>query len=299
MGNRRTGLGDGEAAWTSSRTIRLVCMPALIGFVTAMIMVTMMTAYSSAATEMGVLKTTHAMFTEMFQRTTRKHALFGPSLHRPSSQDEQSEVVEEETVESDDAWLKDTAIVTLAAGDTSGKNAVALMKSLRDAGTKVPNLVVLLSRGGLGSDDCNNNEWRVKNKRVHIACQHLDTIAPEIISQRYLDDFDAMGVQYYPVNPIPDTDYTIIPGGRQFFWGMAFNKVSKLDHCMIVECDCLPILSPACGQGRAQCWLSSPQFSLTCCCGSPYISPSHLSLIRSLTSRLSLSLSLCSYWFST
>jgi len=31
--------------------------------------------------------------------------------------------------------------------------------------------------------------------------------------------------QYEVVDPIPDTPYTVIPGGRQIFWGMAFNKL--------------------------------------------------------------------------
>lgn len=99
------------------------------------------------------------------------------------------------------------------------------MRSLRDAGTQVPNLVVLLSRGGLGSADCNDGAWKKANKREHISCGGLETIAPEIISEQYLRSFERMGVEYRVVDPIPDTPYTVIPGGRQIFWGMAFNKL--------------------------------------------------------------------------
>lgn len=92
-------------------------------------------------------------------------------------------------------YLKDTAIVTLATGDTSARLALTLMKSLRDAGTQVPNLVVLLSRGGLGSADCNDGAWKKAHEREDISCASDKTIAPEIASQQYLDSFDRLGVK--------------------------------------------------------------------------------------------------------
>lgn len=56
--------------------------------------------------------------------------------------------------------LEGTAIVTMATGDTAARGATALMQSLRDAGTRVPTLLVLLFRGGHGSEWCRNYERR-------------------------------------------------------------------------------------------------------------------------------------------
>jgi hypothetical protein len=123
------------------------------------------------------------------------------------------------------AYLQDTAIITLATGDKSAKDAVALLQSLRDVNTQVPTLLVLLSRGGMGSEDCKNVTWKQINSRQHVSCSSLDTIEPEIASQRYLDIYAKLGVQTLIVDPVPDTPYTTIPGGRQTFWGMAFNKL--------------------------------------------------------------------------
>jgi hypothetical protein len=123
------------------------------------------------------------------------------------------------------AYLDGTAIITMATGDKSAKDAVALMQSLRDVNTQVPNLIVLLSRGGMGSDDCNNATWKRENARQHVGCGDMTTIEPEIASQRYLDAFARMNVRTQIVDPVPATDYTNIPGGRQTFWGMAFNKL--------------------------------------------------------------------------
>ena len=53
-----------------------------------------------------------------------------------------------------DEDLQGTAIVTMATGDTAARGATALMQSLRDSGTRVPTLLVLLFRGGHGSEWC-------------------------------------------------------------------------------------------------------------------------------------------------
>lgn len=47
-----------------------------------------------------------------------------------------------------------TAIVTLATGDQAARLAISLVQSLRDVETKIPNVIVMLSRGGVGSADC-------------------------------------------------------------------------------------------------------------------------------------------------
>jgi hypothetical protein len=122
--------------------------------------------------------------------------------------------------------FKDTAIVTLATGDAAARHAVVLIKTLRDTGTLIPRIVVLLSRGGMGSADCHNETLRNKRNR-HYHCSSPLAEADDIVSQRYLDAFARMGVEVRIIDPIKDTKYTaLIPGGRATFWGMSFNKVS-------------------------------------------------------------------------
>lgn len=64
---------------------------------------------------------------------------------------------------------KDTAMITLATGDSAAKHAIVLLKTLRDSGTQIPNLIVLLSRGGMGSADCHNETLRNTRNR-HYPC---------------------------------------------------------------------------------------------------------------------------------
>jgi len=128
--------------------------------------------------------------------------------------------------------LKDTAMVSMASDDHSARLALALMQSLRDVGTQVPNLVLLLPRGGIGSDDCRDEAWRkarqqeLKDDRVcfrrHEMGELVNQTLGEIISERYVAAFRRLGVQLVQIDPIPQTEYTrIIPGGPQTFWGMA------------------------------------------------------------------------------
>jgi hypothetical protein len=112
-------------------------------------------------------------------------------------------------------YLINTAIVTMATGDASAKDAIALMQSLRDVGTRVPNLIVMLSRGGVGSADCNNNTWKKEMGREQISCAFYETIAPEIASQKYLDGYARLNVQAMVVNPIPETEFTKGIAGKQ------------------------------------------------------------------------------------
>jgi hypothetical protein len=120
---------------------------------------------------------------------------------------------------------KDTAIITLATGDSAAKHAIVLLKNLRDTGTRIPHLVVLLSRGGMGSADCHNETLRNTRNR-HYPCSGPLTQADDIVSQKYLDGFARLGAEVVIIDPIPDTKYTaLIPGGRATFWGMSFNKL--------------------------------------------------------------------------
>jgi hypothetical protein len=120
---------------------------------------------------------------------------------------------------------KDTAIITLATGDAAAKHAIVLLKTLRDSGTQIPNIVVLLSRGGMGSADCHNETLRNARNR-HYPCSGPLTMDDDIVSQIYLDGFAKLGASVRIIDPIPDTKYTaLIPGGRATFWGMSFNKL--------------------------------------------------------------------------
>jgi hypothetical protein len=70
-------------------------------------------------------------------------------------------------------------IMTLAGGDTSARNLVALLQSLIDVNTTLP-FVVLLARGGLGSAACMNQEWKKANNRSGISCGSADTIGKRL-----------------------------------------------------------------------------------------------------------------------
>ena len=125
-----------------------------------------------------------------------------------------------------DEELEDTAFVTMATGDESGRHAVALIQSLRDTNSRIPNVLVLLVRGGGGSSDCKDPMKRKEKGRDNVLCDGLDTLAEEVVSQVYLDAFDNLGAQYEIFDPLPSTPYTSgIPGGRSIAWGMALNKL--------------------------------------------------------------------------
>ena len=123
-------------------------------------------------------------------------------------------------------WLQGTAAVTLAAGDDAGRLAVALVQSLRESKTQIPNIVVMLARGGRGSADCQNETWKRAHGREKVRCQDPTTIEGEIVSARYLEALRRLGATTTIVDTIPETEWTSkIPGGRTVFWGMAFQKL--------------------------------------------------------------------------
>lgn len=76
--------------------------------------------------------------------------------------------------------LTNTAFISMASSDESGKLALAMFQSLRDVGTQVPHLVLMLARGGVGSADCQSTEWRKANGRENIRCSGPDTIPAEV-----------------------------------------------------------------------------------------------------------------------
>lgn len=126
----------------------------------------------------------------------------------------------------DDEDLEGTAFVTMATGDESARHAVALLQSMRDCGTRIPTLHVMLFRGGAGSRDCHDPASRSVRGRDGVRCELLETEAVEVVSQVYLDAFERLGAEVTLDNPIPDTPYIAdIPGGRSISWGMALNKL--------------------------------------------------------------------------
>ena len=114
----------------------------------------------------------------------------------------------------------------MAAGDDSARHALALVQSLRDVGTRVPHIVLVLARGSMGSDDCKfNYSWRVSIGRETVLCQSPLAIEPEVVSRVYLAAFARLGVETVMVDSVPETPYTEkLAGGRSTFWGMALQK---------------------------------------------------------------------------
>ena len=92
-----------------------------------------------------------------------------------------------------------TAVVTLATGNEAARNVIALVQSLRDVNTRAESIVVMLSRGGLGSPECRSEDggaWKRANGREnHHNCAGKDTIAEEIVSPQYVQTLKKLGAQ--------------------------------------------------------------------------------------------------------
>ena len=116
--------------------------------------------------------------------------------------------------------------VTLVAGNSAARHAIALLQSLADVKTAF-RVVVMLSRGGMGSPECSDNTFRATLKRDgHYRCDANDTTAPEIASQPLLDAMERLGARIVITDEILRTRYTeTIAGGRNFAWGMSLNKL--------------------------------------------------------------------------
>ena len=85
--------------------------------------------------------------------------------------------------------------------------------------------MMLLVRGGVGSPECHDDEWKKAQGRQGIACSSNEAIAEEIISPQYCETLRRLGVVLKVVNPIERTQYTAgIPGGGATFWGMSLNR---------------------------------------------------------------------------
>lgn len=143
-----------------------------------------------------------------------------------------------------------TAIVTLAVGDAAARQAVGLVQSIRDVVT-CPGIdvIVMVTGGGSGSDDCKQGKL---DKSLYKSCQDKEISDPRVaVSEHILDTLKSLGASIRIVEPLGLdssmfglsikqnqicffifsllmfylTEYIKIPGGRSFFWGMAFNKL--------------------------------------------------------------------------
>jgi len=142
------------------------------------------------------------------------------------------------------------AIVTLAGGDNSARNLLALIQSLRDVKTVLP-IIILLARGSIGSAACVNNTWKKLVGRPDVRCTRFpDTIgavvvpaskaqhvastprllpahaAEEIVSPELLEGFKRLGAEVRVIDGIPRTTYTERIGeGTDSFWGYSLNRL--------------------------------------------------------------------------
>ena len=78
-------------------------------------------------------------------------------------------------------------IMTMVAGNSPARHAVALVQSLRDVGTQADAIVVMLQQGGVGSPECHDKPWMAARNRSGVDCGGSDTVAEEIISPFYVD----------------------------------------------------------------------------------------------------------------
>ncbi len=117
-------------------------------------------------------------------------------------------------------------IMTMATGDGAARSTVGLLQSLRDVNTTLP-IVVALFTGGEGSGECHNLTLRAERGRATMAdpvtgatrertCYEDDALPVEIVSQRFLDAFAALGATVRVMHPIRLTNYTDkLPGGQR------------------------------------------------------------------------------------
>lgn len=136
-----------------------------------------------------------------------------------------------------DAELADTALVTMATGDESGRHAVALIQSLRDSGTRIPNILVMLFRGSPGSADCQDPVKRKKRQRDHISCEGPDTTAEEIVSQVRTPGWQMAILLFCRSNARVEH----VPALGQLPFHVAFTHIHLPRHRAITPCHAVPL----------------------------------------------------------
>ena len=123
--------------------------------------------------------------------------------------------------------IADNVYVTLVAGNSAARHAIALIQSLVNVGSKYP-MVVMLSRGGVGTPECNDPVFResMGKSGKSFRCDTADAEAWEIASPKYLDAMERLGARILLTDEIVRTQWTeTIAGGRNFAWGMSLNKL--------------------------------------------------------------------------
>lgn len=117
------------------------------------------------------------------------------------------------------------AIITMVAGNSAARNAVAWLQSLVDVGTSYP-VIIMLQQGGGGSPECLDRKFMRDRDRGTIRCDGNLTVAEEIVSPFYTKILRRLGAHLMVTPEIPRTRYTSsIAGGSQLFWGMSLNRL--------------------------------------------------------------------------
>lgn len=125
-----------------------------------------------------------------------------------------------------DEELQGTAIVTMAAGDEAARMVTALVQSIRDVGTRIPRVHVMLMRQGHGSEWCKDEKRRgYRGWTSTYTCSGPTTLAEDIVSPQFLLAWERMGVTYQVMDPMPEKKYSGFAGNRADGWGMAMNKL--------------------------------------------------------------------------
>ena len=111
--------------------------------------------------------------------------------------------------------LRGTAFVSMASDNDAGRLALAVFQSLRDVGTEVPTLLLMLMRGGLV---CGNAETQAWHESGGGSCTYPQTAREHVLSPELLRHLDRIGVETQLFDPIPQTEYTKgIPGGVRVY----------------------------------------------------------------------------------
>jgi hypothetical protein len=122
----------------------------------------------------------------------------------------------------------------MVTSDESAVLALTMFQTLRYVGTKVPHLALMVVKGGRGSIHCEDEEWKKQHNSTvfkdcytqGIPCGSQDAILEEIISERFIERFKALGVELIPTDLLERNQYTKdIPRGTHCFLGAALSKL--------------------------------------------------------------------------
>lgn len=96
----------------------------------------------------------------------------------------------------------------------------ALLQSIRDVGTRIPHIEVMLVRGGHGSHWC--DDYNRRDRRgwgMYWPCSSPNAVAEDIVSPQYLLAWERLGVRYRVMDPTPDRKFSAFAGNRGAWWG--------------------------------------------------------------------------------